>query len=134
MGEDNPHSVDPRFSLYPRPRGCAGWRLATKVMGLTERQYLRRFARMNLCSRAWNDGEARWRAEELLRSWRGPIVTLGKKVTASFGVSHEPFTRRDMGGVVLYILPHPSGRCRTWNDPQSIPRARALLAPLLEAR
>ena len=61
-------------------------------------------------------------------------VLRGRKVAGAFGLGHlAPFTRQDVvqidgGNLLRYvILPHPSGRCRVWNEPDAVERARALL-------
>lgn len=44
------------------------------------------------------------------------------------GLVLEPFAIFESSGLDLMVmaLPHPSGRCRSWNDPSSVSRARAL--------
>ena len=63
------------------------------------------------------------------------IVLLGRKVAAAFGLAHlAPFTSQvvvlaDEGTVLRYVLlPHPSGRCREWNDPGAYELAREMLS------
>lgn len=135
VGEDNPYSADPRHALFPHPERSAGYRIATVILGLTRAEYLRRFDRVNLCAGKWSAPEARETARriELRRPPRAPIILLGRKVADAFGVARPPFSiyAFDGGRPRFYLLPHPSGLSRVWNEPGAIERARALLAPLL---
>jgi hypothetical protein len=132
VGEDNPHSADPADALYPYPPNCAGERLQRLVFGVSLGSYLHDYERVNLCeSGRWSTKVARERAYEVgIRAslLDARVVMLGRKVADAFdhsftGVPREPFTA--MGPYVL--LPHPSGRCREWNDPASFERARKVL-------
>jgi len=133
VGEDNPHSVDPRYALYPYPPNCAGHRLQDKVLGVGLSEYLGAYRRVNLCEGRWRAAAAREKAGEILRDCRElPLVLLGAKVAAAFGQDFRPFTVRwlEVGGrfvTVAVLLPHPSGRCRVWNDPGSYERARGAM-------
>lgn len=135
VGEANPYGGDPYYALYPYPRGCAGHRLCEKVMGLTDREYLDRFERVNLCPTKWSMRQARTRAVEILAADGGAeraYVLLGSRVKAAFGVGHDPFShfrslRELPGPQVFVVLPHPSGLSRAWNAPGSYERARAVL-------
>lgn len=136
IGEDNPYGGDPHFALWPDPPGSAGDHLARKILGLGKREYLRRFERENLCGGEWTIGEARLSAMRLIR--RGlPLILLGSKVCKAFGVDYVPFTHLEMiatfdGSCECFVLPHPSGRSRAWNDPEAVRRTRALLAEFLK--
>lgn len=128
VGEANPYSRNPDHALLPWPERASG-RWLMDILGLSEREYLRRFERVNLCvGRQWSWGEAKQRAATIRAAWKPPIILLGKKVAEAFGVGDQPaFTR--VGS--LYLVPHPSGLNRVWNDPESITRARAFLAQFL---
>lgn len=132
VGEDNPHSTDPRAALFPRPRGGAGHRLC-KILGMTGAEYLRAFERVNLCAGSWSEVEARWSAERIgLTHLRhgGQVVLLGAKAARAFRLKYVPFRRsRILPGIL--ILPHPSGRCRTWNDVRNVTRARRAVRGIL---
>lgn len=129
VGELNLHSTDPRYALWPEPAGCAGDRLCRLVMGLTPDDYLDRFARVNLCRGKWRTDVARAIAREISEGNPGrKVVLLGAKVAAAFGLLFDPFTVKTqvrLGPVA--ILPHPSGRCRAWNEPGAHERARGVL-------
>jgi hypothetical protein len=129
VGEDNPYSADPRLALWPSPEGCAGWRLCYRILGMEFRDYLRSFERVNLCTGRWSLREARRRAVELSMS-RAPsqtLVLLGARVCSAFERPYIPLT----SAPPFLVLPHPSGRCRTWNDSQSIEDARRLVGEVL---
>jgi hypothetical protein len=136
VGEDNPLGADPRAALFPRPRGRAGDRLR-RLLDLTDVQYLAAFARANLCAGRWDAREARVAAEELADAASevgAPLVLLGRKVAGAFGLAAAPpFSRASVGASAAYLVPHPSGRCREWNDPASAARLRSLLAGVLGA-
>jgi len=134
VGEANPYGGDPDYALYPHPRGCAGHRLCERVMGLTDREYLDRFDRVNLCPTEWSMKVARSEAERIVR--RQDVcdfitVLLGARVCAAFMVPFEPFQSRVMEIVDVrrrwVVLPHPSGLSRAWNAPGAYDRARAVL-------
>lgn len=134
IGEDNPHSADPRHALFPYPANCAGERLQNLVMGVGVADYLRDYERVNLCAGRWSAPEARDRAEELLDSERSVLVLLGAKVARAFGWPHEPFAtywvsrdHLDRPACRVVLLPHPSGRCRIWNSPDAFARAQSIL-------
>lgn len=140
IGEDNPRSLDPRYALYPLPKGCAGWRLCFKILGLTEREYLRTFDRVNLCEGPWDLVRARARSALILAGEPRTLILLGSKVAQAFGADFSVFTGAVWGSALsgsrgcftAYRLPHPSGRCLEWNDPGAIDRARGLLRHVLE--
>ncbi len=128
VGEDNPHSLDPRHALYPHPPGCAGDRLCHRILDEHRGSYLEKYDRTNLCSGAWSTTEARVRALDLLESGR-PMVLLGARVARAFGLDFLPFSVA-CGASLMAVLPHPSGRCRLWNDVGSYARARATVEQL----
>jgi hypothetical protein len=130
VGEANPYGADPYFALYPLPEQASGGRLA-RILGLSESQYLRFFDRRNLCPTKWSAPVARAQAEAIRESIRlgerTAVVLLGAKVSRAFGLDYAPFTASRH----LYVLPHPSGLNRIWNEAGSVERARELLAPVL---
>lgn len=62
-----------------------------------------------------------------------PIITLGAKVAAAFGLEYAPFTilpaSRPLPTVLM--LPHPSGLNRSWNEPGAFERTRTAYWDLL---
>lgn len=153
IGEDNPQSAEPEHALYCAPDGVAGHRLQSKILGISRLDYLAIW-RANLCCPTWNLREARERARVLLPQakhledavpWE-IVVLLGAKVakvvTDVLGVMPmRPFDYRrwcrayvevprkvTIRSEPLVCLPHPSGRCRAWNDPSTVHKARAAMA------
>lgn len=134
VGEDNPHSSRSDLALYPHPANCAGERLQRLVLGVSIKEYLLEFSRVNLCQKRWSLREARETASQIKAlGHHEPLVLLGAKVCQAFGVPYIPFVlipwafngvppKRD-----VVVLPHPSGRCRAWNEPGAFERARLVL-------
>lgn len=121
VGMNNPHSDIP---LYPHPPNCAGWRLLRMLQmqtGVTDKEYLRTFDRVNLVDgREWHLGKARSRARDMLPEIKGrQVVMLGVEVVRCFGQWYYgflPFTWHDNGDYRWSFFPHPSGRNRVYND------------------
>jgi hypothetical protein len=134
VGEQNPYGPDPEFALYPQPRGCAGWRLCHTILGMTAAEYLRIFDRMNLCNDPWRAWDAEAKVGELLLT-PAPKILLGAKVSWAFDVPFSPFEQTwfpSKGGRgPLLVLPHPSGRCRIWNERGSVAKARKAVLEFL---
>lgn len=127
VGEMNPYGVDPRHALYDLPEGASGHRLRTIVLGVPRAVYFG-FARHNLCVGFWSAGDAAAQASRLRTLYpTTPIVMLGRKVATAFGYT-GPACSRDGR---LVSIPHPSGLCRAWGDPATVPRVRALLAEVV---
>lgn len=131
VGEDNPYSRDPRYALYPEPEHSAGGRLCQLIMRLSVKEYIRGFDRVNLCAEKWSMREAKDHADRImtnaiLNNWK--VVLLGAKVTEAFKFDFKPFSSlRYLDRVEIVILPHPSGRCRAWNEPGALDRAHDML-------
>ena len=133
VGESNPYSRNPGDALLPWPEGAAGARLRD-ILGMTNEVYLAAFDRVNLLG-----GSTKW-SVRLARAVVSGLpdvdrILLGARVCAAHGVGFVPFTcvRPDgfRGGgaadVHWLILPHPSGRCRLWNEGTAA-RARDVVA------
>lgn len=138
VGEDNPQSPDTHYSLWNDPPGCAGHRLQEHILMLPARQY-RAIWRTNLCCPTWDRDAAILRTFELVAAdcqWT-TIVMLGRRVASAFqagalGFNLEPFEHsgvvKKYGREIQFVsLPHPSGRCREWNNTTNYERARRLL-------
>ena len=129
VGEANPYDTNPGYALLPFPVNSSGWRLCRKVLEMDYREYLRIFNRTNLCSRNWSVRTARERAEKIRGEYDGPVILLGAKVCLAFGIPYVPFAIQTsvLGRCrAIGVLPHPSGLCRVWNDPNSKMKAQAL--------
>lgn len=121
VGEVRPEGY--RGDLDPRDVGSAGERMCT-ILGLTIEEYLDRFDRVNLCRKVW-DKDAAWvEAARVEAERRAKIVLLGRKVQAAFDMDDAPLFST-WGRYVL--LPHPSGKCRVWNDEKNFIIARMLV-------
>jgi hypothetical protein len=133
VGESNPYGSNPRYALFYDPPESAGGRLCRLVMGLEPRQYLRDYARFNLCDGKWSLPKARDRADRL-NHWevdgQVPFVLLGAKVCSAFAIEFKPFAYHaaEVYGRPFVILPHPSGRCRLWDESGAMGNAREVLA------
>ncbi len=130
VGMCNPHSRDPKDALATWPRGSAGHRL-WQVSGMALYAYSRAFERQNLVSGPfWVQREARKAAEELLCRVSGRrVVVLGSTAWATLGLPEgtSPVT---LHGATWYKVPHPSGRCRAYNDPATRDAVGVLLRSL----
>lgn len=134
LAMNNPISGEPEHALYPHPPGCAGHRLCDMLweaareagalpdFGVCKRVYLRRFDRRNLLSaREWSARDARAAAGQLLPQLLGRrVVVLGVGVLDAMRLSRPTDWGRwvEEGGMSYTLLPHPSGRCREYNDPE----------------
>jgi hypothetical protein len=131
IGENNPLSRDPQCALAPYPKSCTGWRLCTLILRMDPDAYEEQFERRNLLSQdRWSIPAAREAARQLIKeAGSAPMILLGAKVCAAFGVDYEPFTVR----LRTAILPHPSGLCRAWGVKGSFDRARETVNALLSS-
>lgn len=134
--------------LYPVPSTSAGGRLAM-LMGLDRHAYLSSFDRVNVLydfpgkvkkEDKFPMREARLAARCMTPLFAGRVVVLiGRNVATAFGHADMPwFTWRTLGlgphqlPAELAIIPHPSGRCRTYNAAETREEARAFFGGLLE--
>ena len=136
LGMNNPLSSEPRYALAPFPERSTGWRVLQLLReGLsseppTRSQYMAAFDRRNvLHSRAWSAREARAVGAALLPQLAGRrVVVLGVQTLAALGLPrptwgawahHGPSLLDRDGAMTAYcVLPHPSGLCREYNDPE----------------
>ena len=131
VGESNPHNVSPYLVMYPYPRGSAGYRLCVDILGMRVNEYLDKFVGMNICKKHWDQKEARFNGDIMMESRLHPMILLGSKVCRALKVPFAPFTVKDCGLSWPYaVLPHPSGRCRLWNEPRAPARARECVGKL----
>lgn len=127
VGESPNPSVNTTHSvLDPRVPNGSGARLAN-IMGLTTDEFVHKFSRVNICIAKFDKSAARNNALVLKSSsLYEKFVLLGKNVAESFGFKYEPFTVK-RSRAYFVILPHPSGKCRIWNAPESFNMARKAL-------
>lgn len=129
IGENNPLSSDPKFALYPLPRGSTGDRLCRLILQMKRHEYLTMFERRDLLSQEkWSVVAARASATMLAEEMKeAPVILLGSKVCAAFRLPFEPFTvvaNPFTRKLQVAILPHPSGLCRAWGVKGAFARAR----------
>ena len=123
-------------NLFPWPPSSAGGRLM-EMLGMEKEEYMISFDRVNLFEGVparWSTPEARVRANAIQYNYGNEVVfLLGARVARAFGIDRDPWSivqRADSmdGSLVTFVLlPHPSGRCRAWNDKRSIARLRRLV-------
>lgn len=135
IGMNNPHCQEARYALYPAPEGCAGhrlWGLLHARTGATKGEYIKGFERLNLVDAPkWEMRTARRTAQLMLEddTLEGRrIVLLGTSVRTAFRLPPVLVKPVVVRGVTFRQLPHPSGRCRWYNDPKH----RAIAGMLLE--
>jgi hypothetical protein len=126
VGEANPYDPEgrrPEHALYCWPVNSSGWRLQSRIMGVSRSTYIG-FDRIDLCGK-WSAKAARERATAMWNAYPGGrFVFLGTKVCKAFMVEYQPFYTEDSRYVVL---PHPSGLCRTWGEPGAYEKAKRTL-------
>lgn len=87
VGESNPHGESPDHALYCWPVNSAGWRLQSKIMGVSRATYIG-FHRHNLCVGQWSTPTAREEAQQLLKLYADQtdytLILLGRKVVEAF--------------------------------------------------
>jgi hypothetical protein len=144
LGIDNPHSKDPDDALSVYPVGASGYRLWLMIKeaanragrDFSEGDYMNGFDRRNLfSSENYSQGKlVRVRVFSSLA--RREVVMLGTKVPTALGFKHTGFDLkpRDGGMFRYYVVPHPSGLCREYNDPEMRVRVGNLLLKLLRRR
>lgn len=118
VGEDNPYSKNPMMALWPEPPNAAGGRLL-RILGISRYEYLHAFERTNLELVSDRVG--------FIKLERRAIFLLGAKVSRAFQVPYGAWS--SVGN--LHVLPHPSGLCRTWNEPAAVPMTREFVADAL---
>lgn len=129
----------------PRPlEGRVGRRLA-EYAGLTFEQYIERFDRVNLLDVRQDTKEkgfefdmdaARLSARQLMTTIEpGRVVLLlGRRVAEAVGAVKNYFEpTRLVDGTTLYVLPHPSGVNRWWNEEANREQVRTFLRSILDA-
>lgn len=129
LGINNPHSRDPAKALATDPIGASGYRLwlmlkeAANRQGrdLSERDYMEGFDRRNLIDQKnYTNDQVRLRSSQILASLAGHrVVMCGTKVPYMLGLRYGGFdlVPRHAMAFVYWVIPHPSGLCRTYNDP-----------------
>lgn len=142
LGEAPSPAGDPSRPLGGRiaVRLCnwLGWRYTDAYAALTDR-----FECLNVIERAkdadpWDRKAASVRWQTLLsermadRSHPRVVVAFGRRAGQAIGAGdREFFEWRDGQLYDSVVVPHPSGRCRVWNDPATSVRVREVLQEAL---
>jgi hypothetical protein len=156
LAMNNPLSSDPRHALFPLPTGCTGNRIwlmlcdaaaERRVEIPSKNQYLAAFDRRNLLNaRDWSKADARRAAGPLLDGLSGRVaLILGAGTADACGLARggsgwlewRDAHRNLLGAEPLTyaVIPHPSGRCREYNDPEfRMTVARELLTLYLKSK
>lgn len=124
VGLDNPHSDDPAKALGLDPVGGSGYRLWLMLkeaanrhsFDLSGQDYLDTFTRVNLFNR-----EDKFDRLEVLTNLKNKRAILcGTRVPRLLGLRYRGFDLVPRGSdcFIYTIIPHPSGLCREYNDPE----------------
>lgn len=103
--------------------------------GASKSQYLRAFERRNLVDgKRWDRGIAAAAAEKLFGAMQGrEVVVFGEEPRRMLGLPKLLIHPVLLRGVTWRQLPHPSGRCLWYNDPDCRALVAALLAELYQS-
>lgn len=133
-----PKDTTSRTPLWSIRKGSAGSRLRA-MTGLDRSAWTRRVPKFNLVPyritkwpREFAEQQAQNLSSSLLRDC--DLVLCGRKVARAFGVpSKHPWLvwTRSAWGPRVVVIPHPSGLCREYNDPEFVKRASRFLKRVL---
>lgn len=116
-----------------------------QLLQVDDEEFTRRYDRVNLCEGVWTDWQARASVSALV-SLAAPGTTFilcGRKVQKAFGEALRKCDGKKLtaGWLACYVepqqtftfvsIPHPSGRCRAWNDPEKVKEAQSFLKGVL---
>jgi hypothetical protein len=96
---------------------------------------LSRWDRVNLFAepvKRWSDREAAASAASIDVGGRPAVVVLGAHVARAFGIAYDPLAESIIDGTRHVVVPHPSGRCRWWNDPANVAAATSVVSRITE--
>lgn len=123
-------STSEHLPMFPWPEGSAGGRLLA-MSGMPAAAYLGRLRRHNVCAGRYRAAEARETAKRLVSEYRREaeprvrFVLCGRRVAEAFELGDATwFSTASIHGIDATVIPHPSGRCREYNDPAMVARAR----------
>lgn len=109
------------------------------MSGMKLDEFVVAFERRNvLSSRTWSSREAKKVGEKLRRDVANRrVVVLGKSAWKALDLPRSAKwfscwkTFNDCGShFTAFLVPHPSGRCRTYNDPKNRRKLRTLMRQL----
>lgn len=126
------------FDPFDASRPGAGRRLASLLGIVPDDLHRQGWVFCNLFDvpvKVWNKKQAIKAAfsvcAKLWRSRPWVLVMLGRKVAEAF-CDRRPFFQVDLSidGNRAVVVPHPSGRCRVWNDKKNIVKFRRVMRQL----
>ncbi len=139
IGQAPSRTGDPSQPL----RGYCGMKLAS-LFGISTASYLKRFDRNNLINHyPGKNGkgdffdllEARDRAIDttimIAIIPRPYVLLIGRNVARAFRKNQRYFERFDLHGSPAYVVPHPSGISRWWNEPGNRAKAQRFFKRLI---
>lgn len=122
LGVHNPLSDHPKRALWPDPPGCSGHRL-WQISEIPLKEWKRAFHRRNLLdARIWDEDEAVENRPSVLKAMEiAPVtIVLGHQVRKFLLLPEVPWIlpQKDRRRRFWWrLIPHPSGRTQTYNDP-----------------
>lgn len=138
VGQGPGRSAKPGARAFDGP-GLSGERFP-KLLGVTRVEFLNRVETVNLLERfsgkcgkgdAFDLGWANLRACQLMNRRRTIFLLAGYNVARAFGIRTRYFERVDFcNHTTMYVVPHPSGINRWWNDFNNVETARKFLSEL----
>jgi hypothetical protein len=137
IGMNNPYNGDPRYALYPSPDISAGGRLCTMFLAAANRagihadsfDYISGFERMNLINTpTWDPVSAKIASRTLKPTLMGrEVIICGVSVLTMMDLQRHEWLCWHRRPPDLFensfdyvLIPHPSGRCREYNDPEVV--------------
>jgi len=128
VGEAPGPNTDPYRPLNCDESTSAGGRLRD-IMRIDRDQYNMMFDKINLMPLKpdrWSIPESREKADKLMRFlYNRDVFLLGKRVAHAFGMMERQFfDGLHCGQTVLYVVPHPSGLNRWYNDAENVEISR----------
>jgi len=142
VGLNNPHSTDPEEALGTTPVGESGYRLWLMIKesanrhgkACSESDYMEGFARRNMSNATvFNDNIAKVRVPLILNELAGNVgVLCGTRVPKLLGLKYTGFhlMQQNAQQFAYYVIPHPSGLTREYNDPEMRKRVGDLMFAL----
>lgn len=121
--------------------GRIGRRLAD-MAGLTFEDFLEKFERVNLLAVRQDTAEKGFefdleyaKTSAMLLSMtlrlRPAVILLGRRVAKAFDLKDDYFAPLTINGAPAWIVPHPSGVSRWWNDPENEEKMRTFMIELV---
>lgn len=142
VGMNNPYSDDPYFALYPSPEKSAGFKLYMMLkeaghregFNVLKQNYVDTFDRMNVVNgQSYNRLEASKNKPKILDAMRHRLTVIcGAGTARDLKLFYGGFTleKNVVGPYSYYVIPHPSGLTREYNDPEMRFRVGELLLSL----